>query len=121
MGEKWPIHFPTSTVTQECCFGIMDSPNINIIPCCLVFQGPWEDSASCTGTEHWDCPLRGPRVILLSGLRILPRITPMLRERYQRRHCQMIEGYEKECLMLESNSWCFHSRKVNACCGLPWW
>jgi len=76
---RLPTRTPTSILTLECCCGIMDSPSINITPCCLDFRGPLEDCASCTGIGHWACLWRGPRVTLPSGWRILRRTTPTLK------------------------------------------
>ena len=77
--ERLPTRTPTSILILECCYGIMDSPSINITLCCLVFRGPWEDCANCTGIGHWACHWRGPRVILPSGWRISRRTTRMLK------------------------------------------
>ena len=46
---RLPTRTPTSILILESCFGIMDSPSINITLCCLDFRGPLEDCASCTG------------------------------------------------------------------------
>lgn len=74
------------------------SLSISITLSCSVSVVPLEDCANCTGTGLWDCLWRGPRVILLSGWRILQRTTRMLRKESM---CLMLDWMERGQLMYE--------------------